>query len=164
MLGNYKPEQLDPMIREIDERLLQIPGVRMAAPALYAPMTGDSWNTGVRIEGRPEPPAREDTSAGWSRVTPGFFDALGAKIMLGRPITEQDTATTRQVAVVNEAFAKRFFEDQNPIGRHFGPGKVKYAATYEIVGVTNDVRVHDLRVPEAGAADVLGGRSANGAV
>jgi predicted permease len=71
---------------------------------------------------------------------PGFFDAIGAKIMLGRPITEQDTAATRHVAVVNQAFAKRFFKDQNPIGQHFGPGKVKYSATYEIVGVTNDVR------------------------
>jgi predicted permease len=140
MLGNYKPEQLDPMFRQINERLLRIPGVRMVAPALYAPMTGDSWNTGVRIAGRPEPPAREDTGTGWTRVMPGFFDAIGAKIMLGRPITEQDTAATRHVAVVNQAFAKRFFKDQNPIGQHFGPGKVKYSATYEIVGVTNDVR------------------------
>ncbi len=46
MLGNYKPEQMEPMFRQIDDRLLQIPGVRMAAPALYAPMTGDSWNDG----------------------------------------------------------------------------------------------------------------------
>ena len=52
MLGNYKPEQLEPMFREIDDRLLQIPGVRMAAPALYAPMTGDSWNDGIRIAGQ----------------------------------------------------------------------------------------------------------------
>ena len=39
MLGNYKPEQLEPLFRRIDDRLRQIPGVRMAAPALYAPMT-----------------------------------------------------------------------------------------------------------------------------
>src|SRR5262249_28149232 len=44
ILSNYKPEQMEPMFRRIDERLLQIPGVRMVAPALYAPMTGDSWN------------------------------------------------------------------------------------------------------------------------
>ena len=71
---------------------------------------------------------------------PGFFEAIGAKIMLGRPIEDRDTAATRKVAVVNQAFAKRFFKDQNPIGQHFGPGKMKYSATYEIVGVTNDVR------------------------
>ena len=140
MLGNYKPEQMEPLFRQIDDRLLQIPGVRMVAPALYAPMTGDSWNDGIRIEGRPEPGAKEDTGAGWARVMPGFFETIGAKMVLGRPITEDDTATTRKVAVINEAFAKRFFKDQNPIGQHFGPDKIKYSATYEIVGVVKDMR------------------------
>ena len=140
MLGNYKPEQMEPLFRQINDSLLRIPGVRMVAPALYAPMTGDSWNDGIRIEGRPEPPAKEDTGAGWARVMPGFFETIGAKIMLGRPITDQDTAATRKVAVVNQAFARRFFKDQNPIGQHFGPDKIKYSATFEIVGVTNDIR------------------------
>jgi putative ABC transport system permease protein len=140
MLGNYKPEQLEPMFRKIDDRLLQIPGVRMVAPALYAPMTGDSWNDGIRVQGRPEPGAKEDTSAGWARVMPGFFETIGAKIALGRPIAEEDTATTRKVAVINEAFAKRFFKDQNPIGQHFGPNKMKYAGTFEVIGVIKDIR------------------------
>jgi predicted permease len=149
MLGNYKPELMEPMFREIDAHLLAIPGVRMAAPALYAPMTGDSWNEGIRIEGRPEPPATEDTGASWARVMPGFFKTIGAKVVLGRPITDQDTATTRKVAVVNQAFARKFFKDQNPIGQHFGINKVKYSATFEIVGVTNDVRylTYDYKKP-----------------
>ncbi len=112
----------------------------MVAPALYAPMTGDSWNNGIRVEGRPEPPAKEDTGAGFARVMPDFFETIGAKIVLGRPITEEDTEATRKVAVVNEAFAKRFFKDQNPIGQHFGPDKIKYSATFEIVGVVRDMR------------------------
>jgi predicted permease len=140
MLGNYKPEQLEPMFRQITERLQQIPGVQKTAAALYAPMTGDSWNDSVRIAGRPEPPPKEDTVAGWVRVMPGFFEIIGAKILLGRTITDQDTATTRKVAVINEAFARRFFKGQNPIGQHFGTGKIKYSATYEIVGVTSDMR------------------------
>jgi putative ABC transport system permease protein len=140
MLGNYKPETLEPMFRQIDDRLLQIPGVRMVAPALYAPMTGDSWNNGIRVQGRPEPGAKEQTSAGFARVMPGFFETVGAKIVLGRPITQDDTASTRNVAVINEAFAKRFFKGQNPVGQHFGPDKLKYAATFEIVGVIRDMR------------------------
>jgi predicted permease len=140
MLGNYKPETLEPMFRKIDDRLRQIPGVRMVAPALYAPMTGDSWNEGIRIAGRPEPGAKEDTGASWSRVMPGFFETIGAKMALGRPITEDDTATTRKVAVINEAFAKRFFKEKNPIGEHFGIDRIKYATTFEIVGVTKDIR------------------------
>jgi len=139
-LGNYKLEQMDPLFRQIVDRLRQIPGVRMVTAALYAPMTGDSWNNGIRIEGRPEPPAKEDTGSGFALLTPDFFDTIGAKIVLGRPITEEDTATTRNVAVINEAFAKKFFKDQNPIGQHFGPSKIKYSATYEIIGVARDIR------------------------
>jgi predicted permease len=139
-LGTYKPEQMEPMFRQIDDRLRQIPGVRMVAPVLYAPMTGDSWNDSIRVEGRPEPGAKEDTGSGWARVMPGFFETVGAKMVLGRPITEDDTLTTRKVAVINEAFAKRFFKGQNPIGRHFGPDKIKYSANYEVVGVSRDMR------------------------
>jgi putative ABC transport system permease protein len=139
-LSNYKPEQMEPLFREIDDRLRQIPGVRTVAPALYAPMTGDSWNESIRIEGRPEPGAKEDTSSGWARVMPGFFETIGAKIVLGRPITEDDTASTRNIAVINEAFAKKFFKDQNPIGQHFGIDRIKYSSSYEIVGVARNIR------------------------
>lgn len=139
-LGNYKPEQMEQFFRRLDERLLQVPGVKMVAPALYAPMSGDSWNEGVRIAGRPEPGPREESGAGWARVMPGFFETLGAKIMQGRSLEEQDTTTSRPVAVVNEAFVRRFFKDQNPIGQHFGMNRIQYADKYEIVGVVRDIR------------------------
>ena len=58
---------------------------------------------------------------------PGFFDAIGAKVVMGRTLNEDDTAATPVVAVVNEAFVKRFFKDQNPIGQHFGFGRIKNA-------------------------------------
>jgi putative ABC transport system permease protein len=140
MLGNYKAEQLEPLFRQIDDRLLQIPGVRMVAPALYAPMTGDSWNNGIRVRGRPEPAAKEDSGASFARVMPGFFETVGARVVLGRPITQDDTGATRKVAIINEAFARRFFKNQNPVGQHFGPDKIKYSSTFEIVGVVNDMR------------------------
>ena len=139
-LGNYKPERMETLYRQIDDRLRQIPGVRMVAPVLYAPMSGDSWNEGIRIQGRPEPSPKEDTSAGWARVMPGFFETIGAKIMVGRSFSDDDTPTTRNVAVINEAFAKRFFKNQNPIGQHFGMDRLKYAGSYEIVGVVKDIR------------------------
>ncbi|HEX7962437.1 MAG TPA: ADOP family duplicated permease, partial [Terriglobales bacterium] len=139
-LGNYKAEQMEPLFRQIEDRLRQIPGVRMITSVLYAPMSGDSWNNGIRIEGQPEPPPKEDTGSGFTRVTPNFFDTIGAKIVLGRPITEEDTGSTRHVAVINEAFAKKFFKDQNPIGQHFGLSRIKYSAMYEIVGVANNIR------------------------
>ena len=139
-LGTYKPEQMEQLYRRMDDSIRQIPGVRMVAPVLYAPMSGDSWNEGIRIQGRPEPGPREDTGASWARVMPGFFETIDAKIVLGRPINEDDTATTRNVAVVNEAFVKRFFKDKNPIGQHFGMNRIQYAGTWEIVGVARDMR------------------------
>jgi len=74
---------------------------------------------------------------------------IGAKIVMGRAITDEDTATTRQVAVINEAFAKKFFKNQNPIGQHFGPGKLKYANTFEVVGVVKNIRymTYDYKEP-----------------
>jgi putative ABC transport system permease protein len=148
-LGNIKPEQMEQLFRRIDESLRETAGVRMATPALYAPMTGDSWNNGVRIQGRPEPGPKEDTGAGYVRVMPGFFETIGAKIMMGRPFTEDDTAATPNVAVVNEAFVRRFFKGQNPIGQHFGPNRLRYASTYEIVGVVRDIRymTYDYKEP-----------------
>ena len=157
-LGNYKQEQMEPMFRQIDERLQAIPGVRMAVPALYAPMSGDSWNNGVRVAGQPEPDAKDDTGSGFARVMPGFFDVIGAKIVMGRAITDEDTATTRQVAVINEAFAKKFFKNQNPIGQHFGPGKLKYANTFEVVGVVKNIR-YMTYVQGGGSAELQLGRS-----
>ncbi len=139
-LGNYKAEQMEPFFRRVDERLLRIPGVRMVAPALYAPMSGDNWNEGIRIAGRPEPGPKENTGGGWARVMPGFFETIGATIVQGRSIEEQDTATTRPIAVVNQAFVRRFFKHQNPIGQHFGMDRIQYARKFEIVGVVRDIR------------------------
>jgi putative ABC transport system permease protein len=150
-LTGYPVEQMPLLFRRIDERLAAIPGVHTAAAATYAPMTGDSWNDSVRIAGQPEPPPKQDTSSGWTRVTPGFFEALGTPIVAGRPITEEDGPNTQHVAVINEAFAKKFFKGQNPIGRHFGPTATKYAGTYTVVGVASDMRymVYDLDKPVA---------------
>ncbi len=139
-LGTEKPEQMPQLFRQIDDRLKEIPGVRMAVPALYAPMTGDSWNNGIRIQGRPEPGPREDTGAGYVRAMPGFFETIGATMVMGRPLTEDDAAGTPNAAVVNEAFVKRFFKGQNPIGQHFGPNRLRYASTFQIVGVVKDIR------------------------
>jgi predicted permease len=138
--SNYKLEQLLPLFREIGERLRTIAGVRMVSPALYAPMTGSYWDHDIRIEGKPEPGPRDDVSSAWTRVTPGFFETLGDRIVMGRTLTDDDNTNTRPVAVINEAFAKRFFVKENPIGQHFGPAPRKNSGMYEIVGVASDMR------------------------
>jgi predicted permease len=148
--AGYKPEQLDLLYRRMFERLQQIPGVQGVAGATYAPMSGDSWNTGVRIPGEPEPRAEDDHDATWTHVSPGFFSTLGNRIVMGRAIDERDTANAPMAAVVNEAFVRKFFKGGNPIGKHFGPGEVKHAGDYEIVGVAADMRYlnYNLKDPD----------------
>ena len=140
MLSNYKQEQLVPLFREIEDHLRAIPGVRMVSPALYAPLSGYYWEHDLRIEGKPEPGPEDDVSSGWTRVTPGFFETLGDRIVMGRPIADEDNTNTRPVAVITEGFAKRFFGKENPIGQHFGPAPRKNAGMYEIIGVASDMR------------------------
>jgi putative ABC transport system permease protein len=142
-ISNYKQEQLAPLFREIEEHLRGIPGVRMAGAVLEAPLSGWVWSHDIRIEGKPD----VDGSSGWTRVTPGFFQTLGDPIVMGRPITGEDNANTRPVAVVNEEFAIRFFGKENPIGQQFGPAPEKNAGMYEIIGVAADVDFGDGREP-----------------
>jgi putative ABC transport system permease protein len=139
ILSGHKQEQLVPLYREIQDRLSAIPGLRDVSAATYAPMAGGQWGNDIRIQGKPEPGPKDDVSADWTRITPGFFDTIGARMLAGRAINEDDNENTRHVAVINEAFAKKFFGNQNPIGRHFGPAPVKNAGTYEIVGVVQNI-------------------------
>ena len=139
-LSNQPQEQLLPLFREIETRLRAFPGVRTASAALYAPMSGSYWSHDVRMAGQPEPGPRDDVSSAWTRVMPSFFETIGDRIVMGRPIVDADNATARRVAVVNEAFARKFFPNENPIGKHFGPAAGKNAGLYEIVGVAADVR------------------------
>lgn len=145
-LSNYTQEQLVLLFREIEGRLRAIPGVRMAGSALHAPLTG-VWTHDILTEGQPEPGPNDDLNSGWNRVTPGFFETLGDRIVMGRAITDDDNANTRPVAVVNETFARKFFSNQNPIGKHFGPAPRKNAGTYEIVGVAADMNFSGSSLP-----------------
>jgi putative ABC transport system permease protein len=131
-------QQLVPLYRDIENRLGALDGVRAVGSVLEAPPGG--WIThDIRIEGKPEPGPRGDATSGWTRVTPGFFRTFGDRIVMGRPIIDEDDAATRPVAVVNEAFAKKFFGTANPVGQHFGPAPEKSAGMYEIVGVASNV-------------------------
>ncbi len=138
-MAGYKVDQMPAFFRELHDNLEAIPGMKRVSFSLYTPMEGDNWGEQVYVEGQaPPPPGTDQNESSWLRVSDGYFDSIGTKIVRGRAITEQDTASTRNVAVVNQAFAKKFFKDEDPIGRHFGDLEQKYASAFEIVGVTED--------------------------
>jgi macrolide transport system ATP-binding/permease protein len=109
-----------------------------ATYSLYSPMEGNNWSSGISIEGRPPDP-RTDSSS-WNRIGPGYFDTLGTRLLRGRAIDERDGLHTPRVAVVNEAFVRRFFPTTDPVGHRLGIGGAEHAGDFEIVGVTEDVK------------------------
>jgi predicted permease len=139
-LAGYRPEQLTPLYQRIEDSLSSIPGVSTVALCNYSPLSGGAWGAGVWVEGRPAPGPRDDNSSFRDRVTAGYFDVVGTPIIQGRGITEQDTATSRHVAVINEAFARKFFRNEDPIGKHFGQHGMASRREYEIVGIAKDAR------------------------
>jgi putative ABC transport system permease protein len=142
-LSGYKQEQLLPLLRGIEDQLQLIPGVRAVGSVLAAPQNSWVWPHDIRVEGKPEPGQQDEVSSGWTRVTPRFFEALGDRVVMGRSFTDEDNASTRPVAVINDAFAKKFFGGENPIGQHFGPAPGNNSGMYEIIGVVADVRFGD---------------------
>ena len=144
MMAGYKSAQLEPLYRQLHDSLAAIPGVGQVSFSLYTPMEGDNWGETVYIEGQaPPPPDSDQNGASWLRVSAGYFETLGTKIVRGRSINEQDSPTSRRVALVNQTFAKHFFQDDNPIGKHFGHIDQTHAGDFEIVGVTEDTEYRE---------------------
>jgi len=138
--AGYKPEQLQALYDQIEQRFASLPGVERVGLSMYTPLEGDNWGEGVAVQGRPEPGPNDKVGASWTRVSPEFFETIGQRVVRGRGITAQDTATSPLVAVVNETFVKHFFpKGEDPIGMRFGLDGVKSSNEIEIVGVVSDV-------------------------
>ncbi len=139
-LGGYRAGQLDSLYRHVHDSLAGMPGVASVAICLYSPLAGDSWNSGIFVGGRPAPGPRDDNSSSWDRVSAGYSEAIGTPILQGRDIGFEDTAASRHVAVINQAFARKFFRNENPIGKHFGRTDIAASQDFEVVGVVKDAR------------------------
>ena len=146
--AGYTLDRLPGLYRQVEDRFSHLPGVASASLALYSPLEGDNWSEGIWVQGHPAPtPAEQDAWATWDRVSPQFLDTIGVPVLRGRGITDEDTATSRQVAVVNQSFVNRFFPHEDPIGKHFGTGGMESAGSFEIVGVIKDFKMNDPRNP-----------------
>jgi predicted permease len=116
-----------------------VPGVERVGFAMYSPMEGNNWSSGIAIRGRKVDPDRPDSSS-WNRVSAHYFETVGTRVLRGRAIDERDTPSGKRVVVVNESFVKRFFAQGDPIGGTVGIGGAEHAGDYEIVGVVEDVK------------------------
>ncbi|HET7220281.1 MAG TPA: ABC transporter permease [Vicinamibacterales bacterium] len=138
--ATYSGEKLGALYRDLEERLKRIPGVRAAGLALYNPLT-DNWGELVLVAGHPAPKPGERAGASWDRVSANYLQDLGVKLVRGRYFTATDNETSELVAVVNEAFVRRFFKtDEEPLDQHFGLDLPEYVNTFRIVGIVRDAK------------------------
>lgn len=125
------------------ERVAHLPGVERVAAARKLPLAAGGPMTGdFQIEGRPPFPAEEAPAAEINMVSAGYFETMRVQLVSGRTFTAEDRAGARNVVIINETMARRYWPDEDPIGKRIsiytGQG------WQEIVGVVRDVKVEGL--------------------
>jgi predicted permease len=138
--ATYTLPQLASLYRQIEEGMNRLPGVTGSGLALYNPLT-DNWGELVLVSGHPPPRMNEEAGASWDRVSADYLQNLGVTLVRGRHFTRGDNETADLVAIVNEAFVKRFFKnDEDPLGQRFGLDLPENAGTFRIVGIVRDAK------------------------
>jgi len=132
------------LYQNVGERLRRLPGVRGVTYSENGLFSGTESGDQIQVEGF-TPKDKKDRGSRWDQVGPGYFSTIGIPLILGREIGVQDTPTSPKICMINEAFAKHFFEGRNPIGRHITQMFGDHKSVLEVVGVAKDARDHGLR-------------------
>ena len=127
----------------LTERLAALPGVRSVSLAGDAVFGSGGWNAAIWT--RQPDGAEHDAHVAFNVVGPGFFETVEIPLLTGREFGWQDQAKSPPVAVVNQAFARRFFAGENPVGKRFGNAGPGSSSQIEIVGVIGNAKYRDLR-------------------
>ena len=131
------------------DRLRAIPGVRHATVSKPTLMSGGVSGTALYVQGRVYPKGKdsyveERDDINRVVVAPNYFEAMGIPLVAGRAFTDRDNQKAPEVAIINQAAARKFFPNENPIGRRFGTS-IDDTPDIEIVGILRDVRYNNLR-------------------
>jgi predicted permease len=146
-LNRYDEKRMFTLYRELIDRLGAVPGVRAVAMSQPALLSGSVNSTGIFVQGRVYPPGRpqgDSVSINRLVISPNFFDVMGIPIVMGRGLTDRDTQAAPKVVVINEAAVRKYFPNENPIGRHFGSSP-ETSSDLEIVGVLRDAKYDSVR-------------------
>ncbi len=137
---SYTLPKLQSLYRQIETAVNGLPGVKGSGLALYNPLTGN-WGELIVVSGHPLPKLNEEAGASWDRVSADYLQNFGITAIRGRNFTRADNETTAPVAIVNEAFVKRFFKSgEDPLGQHFGMDVPENAGTFRIIGIVPDAK------------------------
>ena len=138
--------------RQMLDRVRAVPGVVSAGLTNHLPLAGDIWGFPFWIEGQPTPAPGEEPDAAYRLAFPGYFKTMAMQIVRGRPIADSDTATAPRVVVINEYLARRYWPDEDPIGKHLtldNPAKVSAEKVkwLTVVGVLKNAVRSDWAAP-----------------
>jgi putative ABC transport system permease protein len=127
--------------RRLGEGLRTIPGAAAAGITTSLPLSGSELGVGFAIEGRPQAPGTRPSAAYWA-VDPEYFSAMGIPVLKGRGFSDRDTPDSAKVLVISDTFARRYWPNEDPIGKRVTIGVNK--SVCEIVGIVGDVKQSDL--------------------
>ncbi len=130
---------------DLEERIRSLPGVVAVGAINSLPLGGSNGDTDFNVEGRPVPPPGEENVAWIRRVTPGYFEAIGLQVPVGRRFDDADRDGAVPVVVVNETLAERYFGNEGAIGSRVNVNSPDDPVWREIVGVARNVKNFGLR-------------------
>jgi putative ABC transport system permease protein len=145
-----EPSQINNFYNQVIERLENLPGVSSAAISYDHPLQVN-WIDSFSIEGQPNPDPNDRLSANFNPVSWDYFRTIGNDIVKGRAFTARDDQDHPGVVIVNESFARRYFPNDEPIGKKLRPGPPQRIwdnqrlTSFEIVGIARDVKSGGLR-------------------
>jgi putative ABC transport system permease protein len=132
---------------ELVRRVKAMPGVESVAAVNYLPLGGSNSSDAFLVEGVPEPPPGQEFVGRYRVCTPDYFLTMGIPVLKGRAFTEQDKAGAPPVVIVNETLARRYWPNQDPIGKRIRfTGPIEKNPWIQVVGVVKDVK-HELNIP-----------------
>jgi putative ABC transport system permease protein len=132
-----QPHVRTDFLRQVAERVRTLPGVKSASWVTDLPLSGSSDSDSFAIAGRPEPGPGESREAFFNIVGPGYFQTLGIPLLRGRDFTDRDTVAAPGVALINQAMVRRFWPDEDPLGKQITMNGKSF---FSIVGVVGNVR------------------------
>ncbi len=136
-LNGYDTPRAVQFYRQLLDNIRAVPGVKAAGHASVPLLSGDEWDSSTQVEGY-QAKDGEDMQAFMNALSPGYFEAMGIRLLEGRDFDLRDFQPEPKVAIVNRKFAEHFFKGRSAVGRHIGQGSHKAKLEIEIVGVVED--------------------------
>ena len=139
-LNGYQPSESRALFARVEEEAAALPGVSMVTASMVPLITGSNWSSSVSVEGFEAPP-EADTNASFNEIGPGYFRTLGIPLLAGRELEPRDELGAPKVAIVNEAFARKFELGRDAVGKRMSTSVGNAVELdIEIVGLVQDAK------------------------